>query len=256
LPDLQAIAAAMQAAAVTPEQQQAAAQYAEGVTQIGIASNQAAQQQAQFKAALEDGINSGMLNFLSEMESGTHSVGDAFKSMAGSIVQSLQQAAAKMLTTMITMRLMKALFGGGAGFSGGGQVSVDASGGVNAAEGGHVTGPGTGTSDSIRAWLSNDEFVVKSAVVRQPGVLSFLHGLNNDGGNVRRRGRSAFADGGLVSGTGSTSQGAIGHAGITATLGLDEGLILKKLSASPEWDRVHVKTAERNAKAVKSVLGA
>lgn len=253
LPNLQQIAAAMQAAAITPEQQQSAAQFAENVNQIGIASNKASQQQAQFKAALEDGINSGILNFLTELGDGTHSVGDAFKSMAGAIVQSLEQAAAKMLTTMITMRLMKALFGGGAGFSGGGEV--DASGGVNAAEGGHVTGPGTGTSDSIAARLSDGEYVVRSAVVAQPGMLGFLHSLNNAGGNVRRRGRG-FAQGGLVDGTGSTAQGAIGHAGITATLGLDEGLVLKKLAASPEWDRVHVKTAERNAKAVKSVLGA
>lgn len=254
LPVLQQIAAAMQAAAITPEQKQSADQFAESVNQIAISSNKAAQQQAQFKAALEDGINSGILNFLTELGDGTHSVADAFRSMAGAILQSLEQAAAKMLTTMITMRLMKALLGGGAGFSGGGEVSTDASGGVNAATGGHVTGPGTGTSDSIAARLSDGEFVVRSAVVSQPGVLGLLHALNN-AGNVRRRGRG-FAQGGLVDGTGSTSQSAIGHAGITATLGLDEGLVLRKLAASPEWDRIHVKTAERNAKAVKSVLGA
>lgn len=53
--------------------------------------------------------------------------------------------------------------------------------------GGHVTGPGTGTSDDIPAWLSNDEFVTRSAVVRQPGALPFLEDFN-------RRGMSALDD--------------------------------------------------------------
>lgn len=47
--------------------------------------------------------------------------------------------------------------------------------------GGEVSGAGTGTSDSIPAWLSNGEFVTRSAVVKQPGMLSFLNDLNNRG---------------------------------------------------------------------------
>jgi hypothetical protein len=49
------------------------------------------------------------------------------------------------------------------------------------AEGGHVLGPGTTTSDSIRAWLSNNEFVTRAAVVTQPGALDFLHDFNSRG---------------------------------------------------------------------------
>lgn len=52
---------------------------------------------------------------------------------------------------------------------------------AKAATGGHVTGPGSGTSDSIRAWLSNNEFVTRAAVVTQPGALSFLHDFNARG---------------------------------------------------------------------------
>lgn len=57
------------------------------------------------------------------------------------------------------------------------------------AQGGVVRlqGPGTGTSDDIPAWLSNDEFVTRSAVVRQPGALPFLEDFN-------RRGMSALDD--------------------------------------------------------------
>jgi phage-related minor tail protein len=55
------------------------------------------------------------------------------------------------------------------------------------ADGGRVRGPGTETSDSIPAWLSNNEFVTRAAVVRQPGALPFLDDFN-------ARGMSALAD--------------------------------------------------------------
>lgn len=45
------------------------------------------------------------------------------------------------------------------------------------AGGGDVRGPGTGTSDSILAWLSNGEFVIRAAVVRKLGV-GFFDALN------------------------------------------------------------------------------
>ncbi|WKE65079.1 tape measure protein [Gallaecimonas kandeliae] len=47
--------------------------------------------------------------------------------------------------------------------------------------GGHVRGPGTGTSDSIPARLSDNEFVTRAAVVTQPGALGFLHDFNQRG---------------------------------------------------------------------------
>lgn len=49
------------------------------------------------------------------------------------------------------------------------------------ATGGEITGPGTDTSDSIPAWLSNGEFVTREAVVSQPGALGFLHDFNSRG---------------------------------------------------------------------------
>lgn len=55
------------------------------------------------------------------------------------------------------------------------------SGGSGYATGGHVRGPGTTTSDSIPAWLSDHEFVTRAGVVRQPGALSFLEDFNARG---------------------------------------------------------------------------
>jgi hypothetical protein len=58
------------------------------------------------------------------------------------------------------------------------------------ASGGHVRGPGSGTSDSIPARLSNGEFVMRAASVQKFGV-DFFHALNN-------MMIPGFASGGLV----------------------------------------------------------
>ncbi|MGU0823048.1 phage tail length tape measure family protein [Pseudomonas aeruginosa] len=69
------------------------------------------------------------------------------------------------------------MFGGAGGAAGAGAYT----GAFGFAEGGHVLGPGTTTSDSIPTWLSNYEFVTRAAVVRQPGALNFLHDFNARG---------------------------------------------------------------------------
>lgn len=67
------------------------------------------------------------------------------------------------------------------------------------AAGGYIRGPGSGTSDSILARLSNGEFVINAGSVRRLGV-GFLQGLNSfaTGGLVGMRPLS-FAGGGSVS---------------------------------------------------------
>lgn len=80
--------------------------------------------------------------------------------------------------------------------------------GFHLATGGRVTGPGTSTSDSIPAWLSNEEFVVKAAAVRKPGVLRLLEAINSG----QDLGFAKFANGGLVGG-GSAGGGALGVQG-------------------------------------------
>lgn len=62
---------------------------------------------------------------------------------------------------------------------------------VMRAGGGAVFGPGTGTSDSIAAWLSNGEYVIKAASVAKIGLGRLDH-LNRFGELPR------FADGGRV----------------------------------------------------------
>ena len=89
------------------------------------------------------------------------------------------------------------------------------------ATGGHVQGPGTGTSDSIPAWLSNNEFVMTSRTVDHYGV-GFMNALN-------QRRLPKFAHGGRVGGGGSPSYPGIlsNHGGgdmnndITITIHID-----------------------------------
>jgi len=67
------------------------------------------------------------------------------------------------------------------------------------AEGGRVAGPGSGTSDSIRAWLSNGEFVVNAKATRDN--LPLLEAINAGAFQAREFGRMMvpkLADGGLV----------------------------------------------------------
>lgn len=65
---------------------------------------------------------------------------------------------------------------------------------AGAAEGGLISGPGTGTSDSIWARISNGEFVVKAKAVAHYGA-DFFHRLN-----AMRTPAMAFAGGGMYGG--------------------------------------------------------
>jgi hypothetical protein len=74
-----------------------------------------------------------------------------------------------------------------------------ASGYISDAGGGYISGPGSGTSDSILARLSNGEFVVNAGAVSRIGT-NYLHSLNRmaEGGLIGSL--PNFANGGLVGG--------------------------------------------------------
>lgn len=132
----------------------------------------------ELQKAFEDGLTRGIESSLMGLAQGTMTLKDAIKNLALTVVNAMAQVAAQQLALQAVSGIT-GLFGGAAGVS------------VMAATGGYIRGPGTGTSDSIPARLSNGEFVVREAMVRKYGV-GFLHAIN--------RGRLAgFADGGLVS---------------------------------------------------------
>ena len=132
----------------------------------------------ELQKAFEDGLTRGIESSLMGLAQGTMTLKDAIKNLALTVVNAMAQVAAQQLALQAVSGIT-GLFGGAAGAS------------VMAATGGYIRGPGTGTSDSIPARLSNGEFVVREAMVRKYGV-GFLHAIN--------RGRLAgFANGGLVS---------------------------------------------------------
>lgn len=88
---------------------------------------------------------------------------------------------------------------------------------VTAATGGLISGPGTGTSDSIHAMLSDGEYVLKAEAVRRLGK-SNLDDLNN-GANVHH-----FATGGMVGSAADSASTAASnstqiHIGVNASGG-------------------------------------
>lgn len=114
---------------------------------------------------------------ISDWITGTKSFGDVMRSVLDSLIQKLIQAAMyALIIASVTGGSFKANFfkAFGKGF----------------ATGGSVDGPGTGTSDSIPAMLSNGEYVLNAQAVDRLGV-PFLNGLNT--GRLR-----GFASGGLV----------------------------------------------------------
>ena len=121
--------------------------------------------------------------------SGTKTAAEAFKDMTQSILRDLTQMLIKAALWKV---IMGALGGGPATYSGTGNPW--ASGGMSSfASGGRVRGPGTGTSDSIPAWLSDGEYVVNAQAARQNrALLDFI--------NAR-----GYAAGGLVTAPGGES---------------------------------------------------
>ena len=91
---------------------------------------------------------------------------------------------------------------------------------VGFAKGGHVVGEGTGTSDSILARLSNNEFVMTSRTVDHYGV-GFMNALN-------QRRFPKFANGGHVGGKSNSYDGLFSGAGastnneVSITINIDK----------------------------------
>jgi hypothetical protein len=93
--------------------------------------------------------------------------------------------------------------GGGGGGGGSGLVSLVAQAAASFADGGHVLGAGTSTSDSIPAFLSNGEFVVKGDQTKKylPLLQAMNDGKLDHSHGMKVPGVARFADGGLVGST-------------------------------------------------------
>lgn len=219
--DAQTKAAALKETLATPGQngllEEAKAKAQEFLTSIDALGNQiqlslinvSAEASAQLQAladaipAFFDGVPAALAGVFSGV--GT-ALTQAWQSAMAAIVSQTQQMVSSVtnlinslkatltsLTAAIRAASARASSGGG---SGGG-------GGRGYAYGGYISGPGNGTSDSIPAWLSNGEYVLRSAAVSKL-PLGFLNALNSaryDFAELLRRfmgSQMRFAQGGLV----------------------------------------------------------
>lgn len=126
----------------------------------------------------------GLMSDLMNGASAAEALSNAFANLAAKLMD--------MALNSLIDSLFANLMGGAAGAGGsllGGLFGFAGGGIVEAATGGHIRGPGTGTSDSIPARLSDGEFVVNARATKRN--LDLLHAIN-------RGELSAFATGGLV----------------------------------------------------------
>lgn len=241
LPELRAYADALRESAVTDDDIRRAEAFRLEVDQLAVSVDKDAQQLRQFKEALESSLESNLTSFFTNGIMEAESFGDAMRGLALSVVDSLRQIAAQMLATYATQQLLK--------------MGTGIATGLGFASGGLVSGPGTGTSDSIPARLSNGEFVVRSSAVRQPGVLEALTALNEGIGRPVLRGAREvprFATGGLV----RAAEGGAQEAGIV--VGLEEGVIVRKVLGAlktKEAQRIQIENLGHNQKRARNALG-
>jgi len=196
--------------------------------QIAVSVAKAEDGWIRFREQASQAIGDDLVDWLTDGIKQVDSLGDAFRQLGDTILATLQRIAVEQFIRPQIESWIGSLFGlfGGGAMSGLSPISVTAqripgyaSGGqIDATGGGLIRGPGTGTSDSIRAittagrplLVSNEEFIVQASVVRRPGVLSLLHQLN--AGHPRPvvpGGVPRFADGGMV-GAGVAAAGAAG----------------------------------------------
>ena len=146
-----------------------------------------------------------------DFASGAKTAGEAFEEFARNFLRRIGQ----MILEQQILNMLGGFLGSSSGkttTSGGGRVGqIPIPGNAN---GGLITGAGTGTSDSILSWLSNGEFVMTAAAVSKYGS-NFFDNLNA----AARGGRSVtsklgrYADGGMVQSSAQAPQVVIQNSG-------------------------------------------
>lgn len=135
------------------------------------------------------------------------------------------------LLDMALETAINALFSNLAGGAGGGLLAglfgFSEGGAVEAATGGLIRGPGTGTSDSIPARLSDGEFVVRAS--QSAKHLDLLHAIND--GRI-----AAFASGGLVGDVPAlrAANSNIAHANDNSTVTINAPVTVNATGGTPE----------------------
>lgn len=176
--------------AITPELRAQIDALAEGYASASVEAERLAESQGKARQTAEDFRDLGkeaLGGFISDLRQGK------------SATEALGNALDRITDKLIDMAMNSAFDGLFSGFGGGGQWGAAMSGRllpglfskggpVHAATGGRISGPGSGTSDSIPAMLSDGEFVVNAAATKKNRAL--LEAIN--GGYAMRLATGGF----------------------------------------------------------------
>lgn len=206
--------------------------------------------------SFRDAAKSGLQEFFETGIQECKNLTDAFRSLVKSVLTELNKLNAKRLAEALNGSVGDFFYnitGNGSGGGGSSNVQGPRKADGSFAEGGHVMGAGTETSDSILARLSRGEFVVKAASVRRVG-LGFLNAVNR--GFVPNIKMPRFAVGGLVGAAGAQSYVSnIGgpNVGVKVVNVTDPNEVGRYLNSRP-GEQVMVNWIKRNAATVRQIL--
>lgn len=246
------------------EQIERARQFGASVDQIAASYQQATDIGSQFRSGAVDAFQQGIESLLANA-SKIESVGDAFRQLGLTVVQSLNKIAAEILAKQAVLALLRAF--GGAGASGGAAVGGAQYGGMirGYAGGGDVRGPRLPIPgpDKIPILGQEGEFVVKRAKVQEPGALAFLRAWNAGGFSLPQLLRvPRFAAGGEIgAATGNALASGAGGGGDRAK---DERLriinvvdpeLVNEALASSSGERTMLNVIQKNSTAIRRMLG-
>ncbi len=185
---------------------------------------------------------SGLIGDLRNGVDGATALANAFGRLADKLID--------MALNSLIEGLFSGMMGAGGGGLLGGLFGFKDGGVVEAATGGLIRGPGSATSDSIPARLSNGEFVVNAAATRRN--LDLLRAINSDS-------LAGFASGGLVGITKAADRpyGASGGRGegIPAPITINAPITVSGSAGTPEQNADLAKQMSRQMEAtMRSVV--
>lgn len=196
---------------------------------------------SQLKVQFQQIATSNLADFLVSLGDRATSLREKFSAL----LRGLAQDIARLLSQRFAAQIITSLIGAGTRTPG---VPVSAL-PVAAATGGLITGPGTGTSDSIPALLSNGEYVIRADAVRAWGQ-NFLDWVNRGmpppisaASPIPR-----FADGGPV----TAGAGAPVEPNVNIVNVLDPELVGQYLNTT-KGERAILNVLRRNGKALKNL---
>lgn len=216
---------------------------AAAVQDLGNAYAAAKEKAKSFGLELQTTLTQALTSWATDGVNAVRSVEDAFRSLGLTVANVLQQVAGTWLVRGLSNAIGAAL----------GMPPLP-----GMADGGLLSGPGTGTSDSMLIRASSGEYILPATVVRQPGMLAALEGLKSGGAELFRRNLGfqlhqprGYADGGLVEPAARSSETTLGG---QLTVALGDGLIAQALE-SPAGQRALIKVVSKNPRAFGAALG-